>query len=130
VRRSNAVPLGRAYLTLAALAASAGLVAACGTDEEEENVYCGDADGYVVEDYLCDDDYNGGYYGGGPYFFYVGPYGPGLRPGARLLGGAKISPTDTAARSRYGLSTTGRIVNGTAVSGGFGSGRSGGSSGG
>ncbi len=111
MRRSSAVPLSRAYLGLAALAATAGLSAACG--DREQNVYCADSNGVVVDDHQCDDR-------NGPYYLHVGPYGRGLRPGARLSGGQRISYTDSAARSRYGLSSSGHVSNGTAVSGGFG----------
>jgi len=106
VRRSNAVPLGRAYLTIAALAATSGLTAACGSDDEEGNVYCADEDGVVVDETYCDDDDGTA----GRYFLWVG---------------TRFAYNDSAARSKYGLPSTGQVTNGTAVAGGFGSGRSG-----
>ncbi len=114
MRRSSAVPLGRGYLALAALAASASLVAAC-SDESDEQVYCTDQDGVIVDDDLCDDDD-----GHGTYFFRAGNYGRGLRPGDRITGGTRFGVNDSAARARYGLPSTGRVSNGTVVSGGFG----------
>jgi hypothetical protein len=125
MRRSRAVPLGRSYLALAALATSTGL-AACGA-EPEEQVYCADGDGVIVDDDLCDDDGAGH---GGTYFLWAGAYGRGLKPGHRLSGGAKFAYNDAAARARYGLPSSGKVANGTVVPGGFGSGSKGGSSGG
>lgn len=125
MRRSADVPLGRAYLAVASLAASAGLTAACGNGEEDR-VYCADENGVIVDDDNCDDDRANRV----PYFLWVGPFARGLRPGTKLSGGQRFAPTDTAARQRFGLSS-GPVANGTAVSGGFGSGKSGsGSSGG
>lgn len=126
MRRSTKVPLGRSYLALAALATSAGL-AACG-NEPEEQVYCADADGVIVDDDYCDDDGDGRL--GGPYFLWAGAYGRGLKPGHKLTGGARFPYNDAAARARYGLPTTGKVSNGTVVPGGFGSGSKGRSSGG
>lgn len=118
MRRSSAVPLGRSYLALAALAASAGLVAACGGSDDEQ-VYCADENGVIVDDDLCDDDDDDGR--SRPYFLWVGRYGNGLKPGHRLSGGSKLALNDSAARARYGLSSSGKVTNGTVVSGGFGS---------
>jgi hypothetical protein len=130
MRRSSAVPLGRSYLALAALATTAGLVAACGGDPEEQ-VYCADETGVIVDESWCDDDGDGR---GGHYFLWAGAYGRGLKPGHRLSGGTKFAHNDTAARARYGLPGSGKVSNGSVVSGGFGSGSgsrsTGGSSGG
>jgi hypothetical protein len=112
MRRSTAVPLGRSYLALAALATTAGVTAACGGREHQ--VYCGDQNGVIVDDARCDGR-------SGPYFFWTGPYGRGLKPGQRLKGGTMIAPGDTAGRTRYGLPATGKVSNGHVVSGGFGS---------
>lgn len=117
------MPLGRSYLALAALATSAGL-AACG-DDPEEQVYCADAEGVIVDDEYCDDDD-----GRGGYFLWAGRYGRGLKPGHKLSGGTRFAYNDSAARAKYGLPTTGKVSNGTTVAGGFGSGSKGGSSGG
>jgi hypothetical protein len=117
MRRSTAVPLGRSYLALAALATTAGLTA-CGGDPEEQ-VYCADESGVIVDDDYCDDDGDGR---GGHYFLWAGPYGRGLKPGHRLSGGTKFAYNDTAARARYGLPGSGKVSNGSVVAGGFGSG--------
>lgn len=113
MRRSNAVPLGRSYLTLAALATTAGLTAACQSAPERQ-VYCGDDQGVIVEEDRCDEP-------NGHYFLWTAAYGRGLRPGHKLTGGTKIPFGDAAARERYGLPPTGKIANGTVVAGGFGS---------
>lgn len=130
MRRSRAVPLGRTYLALAALAATSG-VAACGSDEEN-NVYCADETGVIVDDYYCDEDYDDDDGDGikRKHFLWIGAFGAGLKPGHKLSGGQKIAFNDAAARSKYGLPSSGRVTNGKAVTGGFGSGKSGGSSGG
>lgn len=117
------MPLGRSYLALAALATSAGL-AGCG-DDPEEQVYCADADGVIVDDDYCDDD--SGF--GGAYFLWAGAFGRGLKPGYKLSGGTKFAYNDAAARARYGLPTSGKVGNGTVVPGGFGSGSKGSSGG-
>jgi hypothetical protein len=113
MRRSNAVPLGRSYLALAALATTAGLTA-CQSKQEEGQVYCADASGVIVEEDRCDDN-------DGRYFLWAGAFGRGLRPGHKLTGGTRFGWGDTAARERYGLPATGKVANGTVLSGGFGS---------
>ena len=50
MRRSSSVPLGTSYLALATLAASAGLLAACGNNNDDNQVYCGDENGVIVDD--------------------------------------------------------------------------------
>jgi hypothetical protein len=129
MRRSTAVPLGRGYLALAALAATAGLTAACGSDPPEEQIYCADELGVIVDEDWCDDDGDGR---GRHYYLWAGRYGRGLKPGHRLSGGTRFAYNDAAARERYGLPSSGRVSNGRVVSGGFGSGgdSSGGSVGG
>jgi hypothetical protein len=116
VRRSKAVPLGSGFVALAGVVAATGLVAGCGSGQERE-VYCADADGVIADEAECDSP---GLYG--PRFLWVGPFGPGLRPGHRLSGGTKFTVDDAAARRKYGLPVTGRISNGTVVTKGFGSG--------
>lgn len=117
MRRSKGVPLGRSYLTLAALATTAGLTAACegtrGTPAERQ-VYCGDDKGVIVDEDRCEDP-------NGRYFLWTAAYGRGLRPGHQLTGGTKIPYGDAAMRERYGLPPTGKVTNGTVISGGFGS---------
>jgi hypothetical protein len=54
----------------------------------------------------------------------------GLQVGTVLpRGGTRINPTDTAARQRAGLPSTGRVAAGTRVTGGIGSGVGGSDSG-
>lgn len=106
-------------------AASAFLLASCGG--QEEVAYCVDANNTVVDEDLCDDDR-----GGGVYFLNVGGHSSGLGAGARLKGGHRFLPSDTAARSQHNIASSGRVVTGTKSAGygragGFGGGgRSGG----
>ena len=114
----------RGALTTTVLATAAtGFLAACGTDEEEQEqvAYCTNEDGEIVDDEYCDDDRGG--LGGGLFFLYLGGFRPGLPVGTVLpRGGTRINPTDTAARQRAGLPSTGKVTGGTRVTGGIGSG--------
>jgi hypothetical protein len=114
----------RSALTTTVLATAAtGFLAACGADEEEQEqvAYCTDEDGRIVDDDYCDDGYRGP--GAGLFFLYLGGFRPGLPVGTVLpRGGTRISPTDTAARQRAGLPSTGKVSAGTRVTGGIGSG--------
>jgi hypothetical protein len=118
----------RSALTTTVLATAAtGFLAACGTDEEEQEqvAYCTNEDGEIVDDDYCDDDYRGG---GGLFFLYLGAFRPGLPVGSVLpRGGTRVDPRDTAARQRYGLPGTGKVSAGQRVTGGIGSGTGGGS---
>ncbi|MGR7025848.1 hypothetical protein [Geodermatophilus sp. URMC 62] len=119
----------RGALTTTVLATAAtGFLAGCGTDEDDEQVaYCTNEDGEIVDDDYCDDDRGGG---GGLFFLYLGAFRPGLPVGTVLpRGGTRISPTDTAARQRYGLPGSGKVTGGTRVTGGIGSGSGGSGSG-
>ncbi|RBY79840.1 hypothetical protein DQ238_09400 [Geodermatophilus sp. TF02-6] len=117
----------RSALTTTVLATAAtGFLAGCGTgdDEQEQVAYCTDEDGEIVDDDYCDDGYRGP--GAGLFFLYLGGFRPGLPVGTVLPGGGtRINPTDTAARQRAGLPTTGKVTGGTRVSGGIGSGTGG-----
>jgi hypothetical protein len=113
----------RGALTTTVLATAAtGFLAACGTDEDREQVaYCTNEDGEIVDDDYCDDGYRGP--GAGLFFLYLGGFRPGLPLGTVLpRGGTRIDPRDTAARQRAGLPSTGRVAAGTRVTGGIGSG--------
>ena len=113
----------RAALTTTVLTTAAtGFMAGCGVGGEEDQVaYCTDEDGKIVDDEYCDDGYNGP--GAGFFFLYLGGFRSGLPVGTALpSGGTRINPTDTAARQRAGLPSTGRVSAGTRVSGGIGSG--------
>ena len=123
----------RSALTTTVLATAAtGFLAACGTEEAEEEeqvAYCTDEDGEIVDDDYCDDDYRGP--GAGFFFLYLGGFRPGLPVGTVLPAnaGTRINATDTAARQRAGLPATGRVAGGTRVTGGIGSGVGGSDSG-
>ena len=116
----------RSALTTTVLATAAtGFLAACGTEEDEQEqeqvAYCTNEEGEIVDDDFCDDDYRGP--GAGFFFLYLGGFRPGLPVGTVLpRGGTRINPTDTQARQRAGLPSTGRVSGGTRVTGGIGSG--------
>jgi hypothetical protein len=113
----------RAALTTTVLTTAAtGFMAGCAVGGDEDQVaYCTDEDGKVVDDEFCDDGYNGP--GAGFFFLYLGGFRSGLPVGTVLpRGGTRINPTDTAARQRAGLPSTGKVSAGTRVSGGLGSG--------
>ena len=116
----------RSALTTTVLATAAtGFLAACGTDEDEQEqeqvAYCTNEDGEIVDDDYCDDGYRGP--GAGFFFLYLGGFRSGLPVGTVLpRGGTRINPTDTAARQRAGLPSTGKVTGGTRVTGGIGSG--------
>jgi hypothetical protein len=114
----------RAALTTTVLTTAAtGFMAGCGvgSGDEEQVAYCTDEDGKIVDDEYCDDGYNGP--GAGFFFLYLGGFRSGLPVGTVLpSGGTRISPTDTVARQRAGLPSTGKVSAGTRVSGGIGSG--------
>jgi hypothetical protein len=113
----------RAALTTTVLTTAAtGFMAGCGVGGDEDQVaYCTDEDGKVVDDEFCDDGYNGP--GAGFFFLYLGGFRSGLPVGTVLpSGGTRINPTDTAARQRAGLPSTGKVSAGTRVSGGIGTG--------
>ncbi|SDO72568.1 hypothetical protein [Geodermatophilus sp. DSM 45219] len=121
----------RSALTTTVLATAAtGFLAACGTEEDEQDqeqvAYCTNEEGEIVDEEFCDDDYRGP--GAGLFFLYLGGFRPGLPVGTVLpSGGTRINPTDTQARQRAGLPSTGRVAPGTRVTGGIGSGVGGGS---
>lgn len=122
-------------LTSTFLLLAAGGVAACdnGDDYQDEGFYCADANGVVVDEDNCDDDDNNGGGGGGGFFiWHSSGYRSGYPVGSRLpSGGSKFAYNDKAARSSFGLPSSGRISNGTvktSVVGKGGSGTSGKSS--
>ena len=108
---SRSVSLTSTFLMLAA-----GGAAACdsGNRYHDEGFYCADANGRIVDESYCDANHS---YGGGvvPYYiWHSSGYGRGYSVGSRLpSGGTKFAYNDTAARSSFGLPTTGRIGNGT-----------------
>ena len=114
----------RSALTTTVLATAAtGFLAACGTeeDEQEQVAYCTNEEGEIVDEEFCDDDYRGP--GAGLFFLYLGGFRPGLPVGTALpSGGTRINPGDSVARQRAGLPATGKVSAGQRVSGGIGSG--------
>ena len=120
-------------MTSTFLLLAAGGVAACdNNDERDEGFYCADANGVVVDEDYCDDDNGGGGGGGGFFIWHSSGYRSGYPVGSRLpAGGSKFAYNDRAARSSFGLPSSGRISNGTvktSVVGKGGSGTSGKSS--
>ncbi len=111
---SRSVSLTSTFLLLAA-----GGVAACDNDDtQDEGFYCADANGVVVDEDNCDDDGNnngGGGVGFLPFFiWHSSSYRPGYAVGSKLpAGGSRFAYNDRAARSSFGLPSTGRISNGT-----------------
>jgi hypothetical protein len=113
----------RAALTTTVLTTAAtGYLAGCSVGGNDDQVaYCTDEDGEIVDDDYCDDDYHGP--GAGLFFLYLGGFRTGLPVGTVLpRGGTRINPADTAARSRAGLPSTGKVSGGQRISGGLGSG--------
>ena len=111
-----------AFTTTVLSTAATGFLAGCSVGGEEDQVaYCTDKDGKIVDDKYCDDGYHGP--GAGLFFLYLGGFRTGLPLGTVLpRGGTRINPTDTTARSRAGLPSTGKVSGGQRVSGGLGSG--------
>jgi hypothetical protein len=135
--RSNRV---RAVIGTVSLSGAAmGFLAACGTDNGNENdakrVYCVDEQDQVVDDAQCEEaERHGGFVGGLPFFFLLGGFGgntyvTGQRIPSQYTGAAtRINPSDTTARSRAGMPSSGKVSSGTRISGGIGSGGGGGGS--
>jgi hypothetical protein len=122
---SRSVSLTSTFLLLAA-----GGAAACDNDDQyhDEGFYCADANGVIVDEDYCDDDDN---YHGGPGFFiwHSSGYRSGYPIGSRLpSGGSRFAYNDKAARSSFGLPSTGKISNGTVKTSVVGKGGSGTSS--
>jgi hypothetical protein len=124
---SRSVSLTGTFLLLAA-----GGAAACdsGNQYTDEGFYCADANGVIVDEDFCDDHHH---YSSGivPYYiWHSSGYGRGYAVGSKLpAGGSKFAYNDAAARSSFGLPTTGKIGNGTVKTSVVGKGGSGTSSG-
>jgi hypothetical protein len=134
--RSNRVKAVISTVTLSG--AAMGWLTACGdggNDNEAREVYCVDEQDQVVDEDQCEEaERNGGYVGGLPFFFLLGGFGGnryavGQTIPRQYTGAAtRINPSDTSARSRNGMPSSGRVTSGTRISGGIGSGGGGGGS--
>ena len=114
---------------------AAGGTAACDSSYEDPNedghFYCTDSNGTVVDEDYCDEGSE--HYNSGMFFMYMGssmhapPSGYSTYPsGSKLPAAApKFSVTDRAARSNFGLPSTGRVSNGTVKTGVVGKGGAG-----
>ena len=136
--RSNRVKAVISTVTLSG--AAMGWLTACGTGGEDDNeareVYCVDEQDQVVDDDQCEEaERHGGFVGGLPFFFLLGGFGgnrfsPGQTIPRQYTGAAtRLNPSDSSARSRAGMPSTGKVASGTRISGGIGKGSVGGSSG-
>jgi hypothetical protein len=128
-----------AITTVSLTSAAMGFLTACGgggDDNEAREVYCVDEQDNVVDEDQCEEaERNGGVgLGGLPFFFLLGSFGGnrysvGQRiPSQYTSTGTRVNPSDTTARSRSGLPSSGKVTSGSRVSGGIGSGKAGGGS--
>jgi hypothetical protein len=134
--RGNRVKAAVGTVTLTS--AAMGFLTGCGGggDNEAREVYCVDEQDKVVDDSQCEEaERHGGFVGGLPFFFLLGGFGGnrysvGQRIPTQYTGAAtRMNPSDSAARARNGLPSTGKVASGTRISGGLGSGRVGGGAG-
>ena len=136
--RSNRVKAVISTVTLSG--AAMGWLTACGAGGDNENeareVYCVDEQDQVVDDDQCEEaERHGGFVGGLPFFFLLGGFGGnrysvGQTIPRQYTGAAtRLNPSDSSARSRAGMPSTGKVASGTRISGGIGKGSVGGSSG-
>ena len=107
---TSRVPRLSALALSTALAAS-GILSACssGDDRVNEDVYCADANGQVVDESRCDDGYRGGF----PGFIWIGGFGGGRGLGYQLPVSQRTSMVpynDPVARRAAGLPATGRVT--------------------
>lgn len=111
----------RPALVVAAVAAftSTGAVTAGCSSRSNQYVNCVDDSGRVVDARYCDDDR---YYSGGHYYYL--PSRTRYRVGSNAPGNwrsGSINPSDSAARTRAGLPSSGHLGGTTVRGGGFGS---------
>jgi hypothetical protein len=113
----------RAALQTTVLATAAGgFLAACGEEEVDQEAYCVNQSGQVVNEQSCDT-------GGDGTFIYMGGVGS-HRVGDKIPPGSSlIKSNDAQARAKAGLPATGKVT-GTRIAGGIGKGVGGGTGGG
>lgn len=122
----------KASLTALGVAfAASGLTGCSGVPAEppdERVAYCVDADGTILDERVCDQDDKDHYRPGS--FIWIGNYPTGWATGTRVTdwnnpsySGQRAQASDTAARSKIGVSSTGKVATGT--KGGIGIGKSG-----
>lgn len=115
---------------VAAFAATGAVSAGCSSDSDDDQyVNCVDEQGQVVDPDLCDDDDGTDYHGyHGGYYYLMSPkrYKVGSKAPSDWRS-KSINPSDAGARIRAGLPSTGKVGGTTVRSGGFGSGKGGGS---
>lgn len=108
--------------------AAASFLGACGAPEEKDDVvYCVDESNETVDPDRCDD--STGTTSNGIFYYMMGRYNSGLPIGSQLnpsQSTARFRSTDTAARTKYGFSPSGKIATGKSAGFGTGSGKSGG----
>ncbi len=99
-------------------------VSACSSNSgSDQYANCVNAQGQVVADYYCDDNRYYGSGGGGGFFIFMAA--THYSSGAFVPSGSRssfINPGDSAARSRAGLPSTGKVGGTTVRSGGIGKG--------
>ncbi len=107
------------FTTSVLATAASGFLAGCGEEEVEQEAYCVNDTGQVVNEQMCDTDG-----GGGLFFLYLGNSGS-HRVGDRIPAGSSlIRHNDPVARSKAGLPATGKATG--RVVGGIGKGVGGG----
>ena len=121
---------GRATLTALGVAFAASGLSGCSAMEPPDTrvAYCVDEQGTVLDEGACDKDDS--HYRPGS-FIWIGNYPTGMTPGQRInwsdpsYSGQRAQANDSSARSKIGVSESGKVSTGT--KGGIGIGKSGGS---
>lgn len=122
-------PKARAGLVALGVAFAASGVSGCSAMEPPDDrvAYCVDEQGTILDESVCDQDDKDHYRPGS--FIWIGHYPTGMTAGQRFdwsntnYGGQRAQASDTASRSKIGVSETGKVATGT--KGGVGIGKSG-----
>lgn len=120
--------LGTVVLSGAAALALAG----CGDDSQgqraDQDVYCVDQDGHVLDEDRCQGD-NHSSSGAGFFFMMINSGGQRYSPGQTIPSRYRnasttrlVDPRSSSARRSAGLPATGKVTSGTRISGGLGTG--------